>query len=439
MSNPSALQSRPSRIVHVLLFGCVALSTIVTQEGFAAPRADKPKWHDHAYGLSLHPPSGNTVIENTADGARAKFVDQDGDSISVFIQQTDQPIDLRMIMDSAKSALTVHMIEELPEQHFRQDGRDGLMKYFHIEDKNSGNWVLGQAVVEFGAMSFILFQFDCSIDRFDRKRPEFKAVIDSLELQDATELERIRKNQLTAGEVWHDQIDRERIKLLMGHEQWFRVVQQKTDVGWMRLRIIENNQIDKKAEPGINVHIRSRIFVGDQVLDNQSIFFESYDQTTEYWDITTTKRPAQPELKHTEFEVPLEMTWRHTGLRSDNAIEIKIENPGSIDSLHYNRPPEGYLSQVEIQLLPSMLSRADQATMGFYAYYPNGGKIAYRTFRVELLDNGGYSIVTRPSPDASQQAWQFDSQGRIRRKQMADGRTFVATTPSELRAVWDIP
>lgn len=110
-----------------------------------------------------------------------------------------------------------------------------------------------------------------------------------------------------------------------------------------------------------------------------------------------------------------------------------------MEELEWQTPPEGYLSQVEAQLIPSLLPRNEQQDLGFYAYASNDAELALRTLQVFPGEEAGtYVVRERVTPNSPEVVSTYDAAGRLIHRQMADGRVLVPATPDEMRLIWDI-
>src|SRR5690606_28074650 len=117
-------------------------------------------------------------------------------------------------------------------------------------------------------------------------------------------------------------------------------------------------------------------------------------------------------------------------------ITVHRQSPTDIKDLSWQMPTQGYLSQVELLLLPALLPH-DQATeMAFYAYYADEGRLTLRTFRVQPLGDGRYQVHDRPAPDRMEGTSVYDAQGRLIQRQTVNGLLIVPAQPEQIQQIW---
>ena len=85
---------------------------------------------------------------------------------------------------------------------------------------------------------------------------------------------------------------------------------------------------------------------------------------------------------------------------------------------------------------PALLPRDKPTELAFYAFNQNARKLSLRTFRIEPMPGGGYRVYDRPTPDRTEQVVTYDHNGRLIERKMSNGRTYLATTPQELKRIW---
>lgn len=401
------------------------------------------RWQEHSFGLSLLPPANFKRLEPPADGALVTFIDPAPTTISVFVHQADEHLTFEALKQQAIFNITLGIGEALPtvDEEIRPAGRPGRLIYFGIRDSTGQPRMFGIAMVRIDPTTVVSLRFETSADEFEQGRAIFEAVLDSIELADPRDLDRIRTAWIKAGQRWHNGIKRDDLKQAMRGEQWLRVInREKQDVGYARIR----HRLDTMMGiEGIHVAIASRIVVGADSYDTESFFFESNDGSVEVWSVRTAKRsldPRQPQLPSNAPgggpQGPVVVT--ETGIRSGGKITVKREAPGDIDNHEWPTPPNGYLSQVEIQLLPTLLPRNRQHEFAFYTYNSSDSSIGLRTVQVYPMESGGYVVRQRPAPDRGEQISTYDRSGHLVRRQMPNGLTMVPASAQEMRLIWDI-
>lgn len=429
----------PLRILPVLIL--LALSGPAAAADGGGVLSDQ-RWRELSFGLSLRQPAGFKALEITPDDALVTFVDGAGSSISVFIRQGESALNLNTLKQQVIVELAFGSREALviDDKVIQPGGRPGSVTYFQVTDNQERTSLFGHAMMKIDPSTIAVLRYHAPLTNVPEREAVFDAVFNSIELADPRRLDRIRTAWVRAGERWHRGLDRDSLKAAMVGEQWLRIINaDNTDIGYARIRQSLDTMM---GIPGIHVEVASRIVIGPVSYDTESFFFESQDATAELWSIRTAKRtladgrrPALP--SNTAMPGPRIVT--ETGIRSTGKITVKREAPGDVDRFEWVTPPTGYLSQVEMHLLPALLPRNRQQEFAFYTYNTRDGEIALRTIQVSPTSGGGYIVRERPAPDRGETVSTYDANGRLIRRQLPDGTVMLPATAQQMRAIWDIP
>lgn len=401
-----------------------------------APRLDEERWHENAYGLSLRPPADAQRVTQPASGAIVEFVDAPGYSIGLFIRQSESEVNLNTLKQQLALEVSYGSREAnvIDDHEFKVAGRPGTASYFRVK-RGDREWVLGYALFRIDPYTIVQLRLDSSTEGYEANRALFEAVIDSIQFASPAELDRIRAAWIRAGQRWRQGLDRDMLKQAMVAEQWFRVLDGTVDVGYMRFR---HSLATELGVPGIRVQVDSRIVIGPASFDTVSFFWEADNGQAELWSIRQAKRTLHRGPATGNAPAPPPQISEETGVRANGRINVKRALPGNVEELEWAVPPEGYLSQVELHLVPSLLPRNEQQDFGFYAYASTEAELGLRTMQVYPAENGQYVIRERPTVNGPEQVSTYDANGRLIRRQFADGRVIIPATPEEMRAIWDI-
>jgi YD repeat-containing protein len=454
--------------VRVTVLACAMVMAVAGIRGVpevaAAAEADggeavlaEGRWHDNAFGLSLRPPLDAKPVEQTADGAIIKFIDPPGYTVSVFIRQSELRIHFNTLKQQTALEVSYGSTEAnlIDDVEIQPGGRQGSLTYFRVRRGQADDWVFGQAIVRIDPYTYGIIQLDSTVTGFAQNRRVFEAMLDSIEFTPPQDLDRMREAWIRTGARWHGNVTRDMLRRAMVAEQWYRVLEDGKDVGYMRTR---HSLASEFGLLGIRVEVMSRIVVGSDTFDTESFFWESDDGVAELWSVQTARRslrqtavpgaapragPGAGTRQGGAGNVPVMAPelFEETGVRSNqlgqNVISVRRRVPGTEEEKQWARPPEGYISQVEVHLLPSLLPR-EQQDMGFYAYSSQDAELTLRTLQVFPSEDGGYVVRERAAPNRAEQVATYDARGRLVRRQMADGRVIVPATPQQMRTIWDI-
>jgi hypothetical protein len=425
-----------------VLLGCTLSLTAVS--AIAGDDSDGPlssqRWHERAHGLSLRPPLGSRIVSYTADDAFVRILAEGPYTITAYLKKSPESITLDRITQLAIEQLglaqpSAKIIDQRP---FQAGDWAGQVIYFLIPpSKTAPAWAHGQAFIQLNDHEFVILKLHVDHARFDAVRGAFEAVVRSLERQDPNQLGLERAARIAAGDTWRQSLDVAKIHQSLQSDQWFRIVDQENDIGYMRIR--EQTATEMNLA-GVRVDIQARIVLGKATYDSISNFFASDDGRYEVWSVRTTQRGGDTKTAQTAQDDLTKKSWAETGLRSDDQITVTIQNPTGSKEYHWQRPPKAYLSQVDLHLLERLLPPDSKTEYGFYAYYPNTAEITYRVSRVDRSSADGNPLVvcTRPSPDQEEQVSYYDRSGRLLKRVLAEGRTTLPASQQQLASLWNL-
>lgn len=396
------------------------------------------RWIEHAYGMSLTAPPGSSWFEQTDDGALVKFVTPDQSKISIYIRESEAELTLNGVKTKALNEFVfIYPSVVTLEQDLEPvavAGREGLGLYLLVPDDKRGSWVFAQVYTLIDPNTLAIYQLDCNATDYEEALKTFRAMIDTVGFEDPAELDRVRTARIEAGRAWLETLSKEKIKSVLVDEQWLRITQGGKDVGYMRIR--HTDEADYVV-PGTNVTINSRVIDGTNTYDTEGKYFEADDRQIESWNITTTLRTPKNVAHQPNIPPqPTVQNWHQEGIRNGKTIQVSQDSPSNIKQYSWDVPPFPYLSQVDVYVLPALLPRDKPTELAFYSFHQISQKLSLRTLRVEPLPGGSYRVFERPTPDRVEQVATYSPDGRLIERRMPDGRTYLATTPQELKRIW---
>lgn len=423
-----------------MLLGLVLSGTAAAADEDKGRQLDETRWRDQAYGLSLRPPLGSRLIEQTGDAYLVRILDQQGRfQMAASVKRSRQ----RLTMDAVVGSISMQLKSAQPSAKksdpVRQkvDGHDATVMYFTYPQPAKGpDAIIGYCMVQMDAQSFAILELQCSADHAEQHIPTFERVIGSVEFTDQKELAKRREEAIERASQWLSRTrSPQRMKQLreqLREQQYFRILDGTKDIGYMRIRqATETIDLARKKQPGIRVEIQSRLVKQNRTtIDTLAKFFLADDDTTELWTVTTTLRQPAPNRPE-----PIKQTFTETGLRSGTNINITVNGPRGADQLRFNRPKRGYLSQVEAKLLPQIMPTDRAATYGFYWYNSATNKLTYRTEQVTPALSG-FVITTRLGPNAPALRATYDGNRRLVEQQLSATRKLVATDKQTIMRLW---
>ncbi|HCD31923.1 MAG TPA: hypothetical protein DER01_05905, partial [Phycisphaerales bacterium] len=375
-----------------------------------SPLLDNHRWQEYSYGVSILPPLGANVHKRSVDDAVARITTKDGYAINLFIKESQN----QMNIDAARKDALTQMAGAFPsaivlDDQINKIGKHQALKlHFYLPRTKQGPWVTAQTFVQLSPTAFALFQLETPKKTYELARPVYEAVIQSMQVSDPRKLLADREKLLDAGHQLLETLKFDQLKKQLVPEQWFRFVQGDRDIGYMRIRQahgkldgrpIHDNSVMERL--GFKVEVMARIEFGKSLYDSVNTCYVSDEHDEEIWSIRTNERPigarkinqlhlrSESRLKFDVQEIPVDFknAWVETGLLSNRKIRLSRHDPSSDKEFEWDMPPKGYLSQVDLYLLPMLLADQPDGMWGFYAYHPNSGRISFRTERVEHKNN----------------------------------------------------
>ncbi len=420
------------------------------------------RWREQAYGISFLPPVNSRMVQQTGDLAIVRCIHDQGFALvlSVRKMRDDLPADLELVRAQALQQMgavnpAATLLDDVKAQYANRPAR---VLYYYLPVSQRGQWVTAQAFVQFNDTSFVLIELETPRDHYEIARPMYEAVLASLQFDNPDQVVQRRAQLAQQGEQWAKAHPPAQLADSLVREQWLRMVEGSEDVGYLKI-VQSRGPLDEKlvgrdplrGTPGVRVDVQSRVIVGDTAYDSMSNFFVSDDREVEVWSIRTTERPLkpkqlaklQPQRGAERLQIVTEAdlshsAWAETWIRKGDKITLVRRSPAGDNQVEWTRPPVGYLSQAELYLMAPALP-TDGSTLGFYAYHPHSGKIAFREERAERLPDGKLRVYSRLSPEQVQeQVTDYTGDGTIVVRKLPGGREMVPTSLRELTLRWKL-
>lgn len=406
-------------------------ATTAAPAGQGGDPLSSQRWISEGHGLSLRPPLGARVLEQTADDAVARIVGKPPYTITIYLRRSEKEVDLPRVQTLAIEQMAVAQPSAIIQE--QRDvmiaGRPGIAIYFRIPMENKPAVAIAQSFVLMDPLTVMMVQLDTAYSDLPAVKGLYEAVLQSIELRDPAVVAKERGEAVKRFTTWMAKMDARQWKAALVSQQWLRLVEGKTDIGYM---LIEQKPDTAMEQPGFRIDVKARVQVGPDYYDSLSTFFASEDMTVEMWSVRTTVRPQGRQLTPEE---EFKRSWAESGLRSNGSITITRESPEGKKEFKWDEPAV-YVPQVAIYLMGPMLPR-EGAELGFYAYSPNSGKVGYRTEQVKQTKDG-FEVHSRPAPDLPIQVSAFDPQGKLQRRTLTENRSLIPASPQEVQARWKL-
>lgn len=423
---------RPRPIVLALIVVACGYGVAVGQvDPKDALPLDTQRWSERKYGVSLQPPLGAHLLRQTADDHLVRIIDGEKRfQITVAVRRSSRRLTLKEVTESIKGQMInaqtdTRFIAEYPRKYAE---KPAALTYYRGRALGKGASSYGQAIVMVDAQTYAILEVSGSIEHERMLFATFEATLGTLEIADQQKLAEMRKAAIMRGEKWRKTVRPETERRALVRDQYFRIVHDKKDIGWMHVNQSPGNF---NAQQGIKVTVHTHLDIELGTIKSVADYFRPNNRALgEAWSVRTSIYKPGVKAPFSTLE---------TGTATPTKLVVTIEGMEGVGTKEHRfvRPDTGYLAQVENWLLPALLPHDTPAEYGFYWYNSHAQKLELRTDRVTpTLD--GFVIHTRLSPNDAELVARYDTHGRLIEKDMGGGRKLLRTDPNTLRTLWNL-
>lgn len=428
-------------------------------------------------GLSIHLPEDSLIQSTSMEGMRSSIVVRPPEGAANWVIQlhnslsSDPDLSPTTVIDDiiqqwrrtrlAKDACTGDEVGSYVRVFGRMDdlviGDAPARRVYLDVPSEPAVPVTGFTVIQTGPSRFVIAQLDSPRQAFDGgARHLYETVVASARFVDQSAAASDRAALVLAGDAFIQSTNAEDLEACLAEApEYFRVYRPSPtgvasdaeEVAWQRiqLRLGQLGELSPEKskdgwgsderEFGYLARVDARSFVQGSILDSEGIFYLSRDRLRERWSIRNVVSKGESRQFLTL-----------TAVRRDRRMTILTEQSGQAPrQLDYDLPEQGYLSKVELYVLPRLIARREAAlALGFYVYDPALGKL---TLRREIFSrtegptsdpaSGGWRQETFYSEDALSPAVALlDPVGRILRQDMGEGKISEPIEQARLQQIW---
>jgi hypothetical protein len=326
--------------------------------------------------------------------------------------------------------------------------------------------VNGWLVLPRGGLLFTVVTLSTTREYAAAARAALESSLSTLRFTDLGAVSAKRLSQLEAGDEFIKTLTPERLRELVGLDQWFRLHQPGRDgadreVGYVQFRVVEalRGELDPARKPeglrgietekGLMLVARARGLLNDDgsnLLDIEARYWMSWDRSSEAWSSRTTERVGASVRGYAQTGV------RQPSLRGRPAVltvitkRSEVGRDGSNPSQTWDVPSKGYLCVPESLLLGWLLPRdgSEPKDFAFVAFDTKEGRLSLRLDRWAPGGEGGagaapgaaWTLTSQPAPDAPRSTQTFDARGQRVRSVDADGAISDRIELAELHRIW---
>jgi hypothetical protein len=298
-------------------------------------------------GVSLRPPAGGRLLEQTNDGARARWVEPGRYDVALLLRRVPPVVqpgggglpapptmaelaastlaEMRLATDGSDPLSNPLDVQALHDpMHIPVDRRAAVLLSFRMSDTRQ-TWYHMQGMVRGHGDMVITLRMDCTEAAWPAAQPMFQAMFEGIELTDERRLAMTRRDMLAAGEALLEQLTPEAVRQAVPADRWVRLRQGERVAGYQRMRHSEQGPL---GIAGLTFRLDTHLAAGPRRIDATATAAVDEALETEVWSERTTVRPTagSPAAAGPGGATGVS-TWAQTGLRSGNVIEIERANP----------------------------------------------------------------------------------------------------------------
>ncbi|MBX3374346.1 MAG: hypothetical protein KF817_10970 [Phycisphaeraceae bacterium] len=361
-------------------------------------------------------------------------------------------------------------IEVVASEPFAAGERDGWFCWIVQSVELVDRMVFGWFCLPIGARDYLVLSAQVAFDGFPAARPMIEAAARTIRATDAADLVAERRAGLERGRLVLQTITPERLRALVGFDQWYRVYfpagaaapagqaggptirADDQELGALRLRVEEGplGAVNPQRAPsqyapderqnGFIVRVQTRF--GDAetgaVLDTEAIYWMAFDQGEESWSLRATERLGA----RTRSEAVTGVRSRSSASDPAGTLIIVSTGRGTRPRQVLERAvPEVYLSQALRWVLGMLLPRGDQS-IDLLTYCAEASAeeiiIALREDRWSPLRGMTPRWEHRTTPRRGGQSTRslHAADGSLQRREHADGSVMEPIDLDRLRDLW---
>ena len=398
-------------------------------------------------GLSLRPPVGCEVHEvGTGESAILTMTAADHTwrmEMSI-VHTASEGISVKEVLSSLITTLSKQPEIISREDNLLINGRPAIRAYVGGYRMGEAEAVVGLTVVAVSPQQFAVLKMITLPPELERAKIVFEKVGRTLDYADPADERQVRESLSRQGQELLDTRAEKVLAALQHSESWFRLYMLNSDgedkeLGYVKLIIDKGMRGDVTGKPrekyslsekeeGYTVRLMARYLPADGgVNDVVSTFFLSRDRKNEYWKIVSTYRKDKSAN-----------TVSLIGTRQENRILVTLEGGDrQYPPRRLTTPTKGYLSQVELYLLPQILPRREQVFQAGFWYFQETDMV-FRTDKIEpdSSSKNTWRLVTTVQGKGGPMETIIDSKGQILAKRTAEGVRWERTDFKSLLNLW---
>lgn len=352
-------------------------------------------------------------------------------------------------LTTAKGRLLSREVREI-------NGWSAEIFYLQLARVGGDDAAVGYAVFMPTGNTVALFELQTTEGELAAAKPYFELMVNSTRIVDPAVASAQRATGVEAGISFFQSLtpaDYENVIKRLGedwrYERFYEPApsgsdQDATELGYRRTRYALGRRADLKTESergnsrpedrqrGFLIFQEVRILHGDQVVDLAAGFFMTPDRQQEAWSIRQTVKPLSPTPGRPTTNVV------ESGVRDRGDLMIARSQGGKpVESINPAIEGTGYISRVEVLLLPYLLMHKDApGSYRCYAFNQLADRITLREDTLERGPDGEWTHTSAPSETSPAQTAIYDAKGDLVRAERADSQVWEPISLRRLYELW---
>jgi hypothetical protein len=415
-----------------------------------------------AIGASIRLPKGSDVsrLSNEEFPAWQVLSPAGGPEWRLRVEQVwgpDAATDCGAQVKAGLAALTLGNtnVKMLSERDWKVSGCDARAVWASLTAADASR-IAGLFVVRTGDGVFVSIATSMPTERFVEAEAILQRSFETLQVVDPRAIQLEREAAITRGQEFLKSLSKERLQALAdGVSRVRRLWRQGADgepeeLGWVEVLMKRAPRssagrtgpsvLDKPSEreEGLLISLIARTTAADGTdrVETRANYWVAWDLGSEAWTVRSEQKGAGPKSR---FE-QVGLLPRGDGQQPPVLMVASDLGAGMEEPAIWPRPPVAYLPQAVALALGSMLPKdgTAPASMVFYALDPGSGRLCQRLVRWSRDETtpGAWKLEVQNTPDTPASLEWFDGEGRLLRRQEADGSRMDPSTPAEIERRW---
>lgn len=397
---------------------------------------------DKSWSINIQTPRTADPAATVTDAAD-RTIKQFTEIAPVKDLKTGETIASRVKLESRTSALRIPGSKE-PAERF----------YLWVPRPDGSRLLQGYTIFKPAPEQFVVFELIVAEEHAAKARALYELTVATASFEDASAAETSRRTAVLAGISLLERLTPEDYAKAMHSEtRWFRLYKPAAsgasadaeEIGYRSVRFWKGRMTDipglrggedDNAE-GILVEVQARLLDRHplngtvRTIDTVGTYFQTLDRSREAWSVRNAVRDPRGKAP---------MLWTETGIRKDRETQVAVSQSGqAAKNIHPVIQGEGYLTQVEVFLLPRLLVQLGvEAELGFYAYRSDSETYALRreTLSKDASAGGAWTLQTRFREEAEPQRSVHSQNGDMVRATTPDGKVWEPMAADDLMKLW---